>query len=95
MPGELERRMRERMPGIPLKRAEVRQYRKIAVNANLATFRDSAAAFIASSNMQNIAALAQEAKSLAGNDPDVWALVEPVVRDYADSSRQAQTYFGW
>lgn len=95
MPNELERRIQERLPGLPMTRGVRRSFENVMADTGLAVFRDDAAAFVATHNMQNVSNLIDEARAICGDDPMKMAACSQIIKEYVGRARRTQSLLGW
>lgn len=96
MPSELERRIQERLPGLPLNYSTRRQLRQVFTETGVQIIKNDAAASVTRNAMKNVADLVDDARRMAGDDQAKQVLILRLVQDYADRTAQAnRNVLGW
>lgn len=96
MPSELERRIQERLPGLPMTRRTRRELRQVVAETGVAIVKNDAAATVTRSALKTVTELVDEARKLAGDDPVKVALTLQLVQDYTETARRTNaSVLGW
>lgn len=110
MSSELERRIQERLPGLPLTGATKRALRDITTETGIAVFASDAAAVVRRNDLKNTAAIAEQSmeytaalvdkmRRLAGDDQAKLAVMVPILQEFTEQARQANradnNLLGW
>lgn len=96
VPSELERRIQERLPGLPMTRRTRRELRQVVAETGVAIVKNDAAATVTRSALKTVTELVDEARKLAGDDPVKVALTLQLVQDYTETARRTNaSVLGW
>ncbi|MBX7265548.1 hypothetical protein KIF24_05475 [Micromonospora sp. Llam7] len=96
MSSELERRIQERLPGLPMNYSTRRQLRQVFTETGVAIIKNDAAASVTRNAMKNATDLVDEARRMSAGDPVKEMIAIRLVQDYVERTQAAnRNILGW